>query len=222
MDGKAARVPASGITLGAVGRARIALAAPIVLIASTYPVFQVADSIVDDAVGGRLAWFVGMAVYWVIWGGFFSVWILGARRAWELIRPQRPSWSTMGHVAFVIAMAAVVRFTVPGMDYDKATVGAAVLLLISPFANGVCEELLWRGVFLDVFPDNLWLRAIVPSIWFGLWHLVPGSIDPAGPHIGMVIGPIFMGLYLAFLSKRTGTIWWAILAHALGGLVMIT
>ncbi len=57
---------------------------------------------------------------------------------------------------------------------------------------------------------------------FGLWHLVPGSISGEGPHIAMVIGPFFMGLYLAWLSKKTGTIWWAILAHTIGGLVMIS
>ena len=100
--------------------------------------------------------------------------------------------------------------------------GAAILLAISPFANGVFEELLWRGVFLAAFPSNAWLRVVWPSVMFGLWHLVPTSISPEGPQVTMVIGPTLMGLYLAWLSKRTGTIWWAILAHTVGGLVMIS
>ncbi len=196
--------------------------APFALIAVTYPVFGVADAALGDAVGGQLAWFVGMSFYWAVWGWGFSVWVLGRRRTWDLIRPRSATTQTLGHVGFVVAMAAAVRFLVPGMGYDKATTGAAVLLAISTFANGVFEEMLWRGVFLATFPDNAWHRVVWPSVMFGLWHLVPGSISEGGPQLAMVIGPTLMGLYLAWLSKRTGTIWWAILAHSLGGLVMIS
>jgi membrane protease YdiL (CAAX protease family) len=196
--------------------------APLALIAVTYPVFRIADASLTNAVGGRLAWFVGMGVYWAVWGWGFSVWVLGRRRTWDLIRPRSATTQTLGHVGFVVAMAALVRFLVPRMEYTKATTGAAVLLAISPFANGVFEELLWRGVFLTIFPESVWLRVVWPSVMFGLWHLVPGSISPGGPHVALVIGPTLMGFYLAWLSKRTGTVWWAILAHALGGLVMIS
>ena len=196
--------------------------APVALISGSYPVFQLADTGLENAVGGRLAWFIGMSFYWAVWGFGFSVLILGRRRSLELIRPRRATPWTVGHVAFLIAMAAAVRFVVPGMAYDKATTGAAVLLAISPFANGVFEELFWRGVFLVTFPDNTWLRVVWPSVMFGLWHLVPTSISDGGPQLAMVIGPTLMGLYLAWLSKRTGTIWWAVLAHTFGGLVMIS
>jgi membrane protease YdiL (CAAX protease family) len=32
---------------------------------------------------------------------------------------------------------------------------------------GVTEELLWRGVYVRLFPDNLWLNTIYPSVMFG-------------------------------------------------------
>ena len=196
--------------------------APITLIATTYPVFQIARDTLGDAVGGRLAWFVGMSGYWAVWGCAFPLWVLGRSRAWEVVRPQRMTSRAVRHVGFVVAMAAAVRFLVPGMAYEKATTGAALLLAISPFANGVLEELMWRGIFLVTYPENTWLGVIWPSVMFGLWHLVPTSISSGGSQVTMVIGPTLMGLYLAWLSKRTGTIWWAILAHTLGGLVMIS
>lgn len=202
-------------------RSLIALA-PLALVATTFPVFHILDAVLGDAVGGRLSWFVGMSVYWAVWGCAFSVWVLGRRQTWELVRPRRVTWQTLGHVGFMVAMATAVRFLIPGMEYTKATTGAALLLAISPFANGVFEELLWRGVFLVTFPSNVWLRVVWPSVMFGLWHLVPTSISPGGSQVTMVIGPTLMGLYLAWLSKRTGTIWWAVLAHTLGGLVMIS
>ena len=30
-----------------------------------------------------------------------------------------------------------------------------------------------------------------------------------------------MDLYFAFLAHKTGTIWWTMIAHALGGLIMV-
>lgn len=204
------------------GRQWLVLIAPMALMAVTYPVFRLADAMFGGAVGGQLAWFAGMTFYWVVWGGAFSRWVLGRRRALELIRPRRPTTTLTAHVAFVVAMAAAVRFLVPGTAYDKPTAGVVLLLVISTFANGLFEELLWRGVYLDVFPRSRWLRVMWPSVWFGLWHLVPGSISADGPHVAMVIGPVLMGLYLAFLAKKTGSVWWPILAHTLGGLVMIS
>ncbi|MBT8207187.1 MAG: CPBP family intramembrane metalloprotease, partial [Acidimicrobiia bacterium] len=175
----------------------VVLLAPTALIPVTYPAFRLADAALDDAFGGQLPWFVGMSFYWAVWGFGFSVWVLGRRRAWELIRPRSATPQALRHVALFIALAAAVRFLVPGMEYIKATTGAAVLLAISAFANGVFEELLWRGVFLSSFPTSIWLRVVWPSLMFGLWHLVPGSISEGGPQIAMVVGPTLMGFYLA-------------------------
>lgn len=202
--------------------ARLLLFAPIGLIASTYPVFQIAHAAFGDAVGGWLDWFAGMTFYWVVWGGLFSWWFLGWKRIRELIAPRRPTRTMVGHVTFVVVMASAIRFLVPGMAYDKPTIGAVVLVACSPFANGLFEELLWRGAYLDAFPHNRWLRVAWPSVWFGLWHLVPGSISADGPHLAMVIGPFFMGLYFAYLARKTDSIWWPLVAHTLGGLVMIS
>jgi membrane protease YdiL (CAAX protease family) len=200
----------------------LVLLAPIALIATTYPVFRASETAFGDAVGGQLAWFVGMSFYWTLWGLLFTVWLLGRRTALALTRPQPPTPTTVAHVVFIVVMAGAVRFLVPGMAYEKATTGAAVLLAISPFANGLFEELLWRGAFFVSFPHNTWLGVVWPSVWFGLWHLVPGSLSADGPHLAMVVGPTLMGIYLAHVTRKTGTIWWAILAHSIGGLVMIS
>lgn len=198
------------------------LLSPIGLIATTYPVFMILSATVGDAVGGRLAWFIGMSFYWALWGVLFTRWLLGRRTAVGLARPRPPNPAALGHVAFVVAMAGAVRLFVPEMAYDEATTGAVVLLAISPLANGLFEELLWRGAYFVAFPRNAWLGVVWPSVWFGLWHLVPGSISEGGPQLTMVVGPTLMGLYLAFVTRRTGTIWWAILAHTIGGFVMIS
>ena len=38
----------------------------------------------------------------------------------------------------------------------------------------------------------------------------------------MVIGSMFFGFYLAFLAKKTDSVWWPMVAHLLGGIVMVS
>lgn len=199
----------------------IALVAPVVLVAVMYPIFQMSDALFGEAAGGYLGWYAGLAIYWVLWGWLFSTWIVGRDRILELLRPRRPAPEPLAIVAFVVAMAVAVRFLVPGMGYDLDSFGVYLLLVSSTVGNGVFEETLWRGVYLRLFTGT-WLRVLWPSLWFGLWHLVPGSISADGAHLAMVIGPFFMGLILAFLARRSDSVWWPALAHTLGGLVMIS
>jgi membrane protease YdiL (CAAX protease family) len=45
---------------------------------------------------------------------------------------------------------------------------------------GITEEVLWRGVYVTLFADNVWLNTIYPSLAFGLWHLCPLSVAQVG------------------------------------------
>jgi membrane protease YdiL (CAAX protease family) len=218
-------MPQSGLAVGTgadegplLRRRRAAIVAPLLLMGTMYPAFRLMDADFGEAVHGYLGWFLGLAVYWVVWGAGFSLWVLGAPRIRELIRPRRPTLPLAGLVAFPLAMAAVFRFLVPGMGYDKPSAGVVLLLLSTAFGNGIFEELLWRGVYLHLFRGSLFLGVVWPSVWFGLWHLVPTNAE----NLGMVIGPTLFGFYLAFLARRTGSIWWPIQAHVLGGLVMLS
>ena len=40
--------------------------------------------------------------------------------------------------------------------------------------------------------------------------------------IPMVTGSIAFGFYLAFLGKKTDSVWWPMIAHVLGGIVMVS
>jgi membrane protease YdiL (CAAX protease family) len=183
-----------------------------------YPAFRLTEALFGEAVHGYLGWFLGLVVYWVVWGAGFPLWVMGARGIRELIRPRRPTLQLIALVAFPLAMAAVFRFLVPGMGYEKPSAGVVLLLLSTAIGNGVFEELLWRGVYLHLFPESTLYGVVWPSLWFGLWHLIPTNAE----NLGMVIGPILFGVYLAFLTRRTGGVWWPILAHVLGGLVMLS
>jgi membrane protease YdiL (CAAX protease family) len=195
---------------------KIAIVAPLVLIAMMYPIFQ----FLAGMYGERIGWYLGLVLYWLIWGGVFSWSMIGKESILRIIRPQKFTLRILLLILFPLLMAALYKY-IPGMDYEKPSVWIFLLLVSTNFGNGFFEELLWRGVYMSLFPDSLIFRIIWPSIWFALWHYVPGSVIANGNVIGLIIGSGLMGLYLSFLAKKTGTIWWTILTHTIGGYIMI-
>ena len=204
-------------------RQKVAIVAPPVLMAVMYPVFGVLDSLFGDRLGGYLGWYLGLATYWLIWGAGFSLWMLGWARIRRLIRPRRLTLHIALLIAFPVAMAGAVLL-IPGMRYEKLSLGVVLLLISTSIGNGLFEETLWRGIYLELFRDRFFWRVVWPSLWFGLWHVIPASVqaEVALDVIPMVIGPMFFGFYLAFLARRTNSVWWPAVAHVLGGLVMIS
>lgn len=201
-------------------RQLIAAAAPLVVLGTMYPIFLALDAAFGEAAEGYLGWYLGLAVYWVLWGGIYAFRMIGTRRLGELIRPRRPTLTIVGLILFPVVMAGGVRL-LPGMEYEKHSI-AVWLLLISPtFGNSIFEEILWRGVYLEQFRDRFWMQAVWPTVWFALWHIIPISTH-GGEVATMVIGPLFFGFYLAFLAKHTDGIWWPVVAHVLGGMVMVS
>ena len=138
----------------------------------------------------------------------------------QLIHPQKLTLEIFILVLIPIIGAGLYRF-VPGMSYSKPAPQIIFILIMTSLGNGFFEELLWRGVYLELFPQSILWGMIWPTVWFALWHYAPGSVAPGRNPWGLVIGSGLMGLYLSFLARRTGTIWWTIVMHTLGGLIMI-
>ncbi len=201
-------------------RQRIAAIAPPVVLATMYPIFLATDTALGESFDGYLGWYLGLAIYWILWGGIFGLRMVGRQRLRELIRPRRPTLRLAGLIAFPVVMAGGVRL-LPGMEYEKHSMAVWVLLISTTFGNGIFEEILWRGVYLEQFRHRFWMRAVWPTVWFALWHIIPVSTH-GGEVVTMVIGPLFFGFYLAFLAKHTDSLWWPVVAHVLGGWVMIS
>jgi hypothetical protein len=195
----------------------IAVVAPLILLAVMVPVFQgLARAFAEQ---WRIAWYLGLIIYWLTWCTLFPLWMVGKEGLGTIIRPQRLTFSVALLILVMLTLAALYKL-VPGMGYEKPSRWMWFLIVSTSFGNGFFEEVLWRGVYMELFPDDLLLRIVWPTIWFGLWHYAPGAIAPDGNPLGLMIGSGLMGFYLSFLAKRTGTIWWTIIAHTLGGVIM--
>ena len=198
----------------------IAIAIPPILVAIMHPIFQ---SLVGVLSNDRIAWYIGLIIYWLIWGAAFPLVIAGKDRLKKLIRPHKPTLKILLIIFIPLGGALATRLFVPGMGYEKESVWILLLLLSTSFGNGFFEEVLWRGVYVKLFPNNMFFWLIWPNIWFALWHYVPGSVfhDNVIGLIGLVAGSALMGFILSYLTKNTGTLWWAIIAHVLGGIIMV-
>jgi membrane protease YdiL (CAAX protease family) len=199
-------------------RQKFFIIAPVILIGVMYPIFQILARLFGES--WRIGWFIGLAIYWLSWGAAFPVWIIGRRRITRMIRPEKPTAKTLLLVLFPLLMASLYRM-IPGMKYEKPGVLTLLLLISSAFGNGFFEEILWRGVSMQLFPDSILFRLVWPSVWFALWHYVPGSISPSGNVLGLMVGAGFFGFYMSYLAKKTNGIWWCIVAHTVGGIIMV-
>jgi membrane protease YdiL (CAAX protease family) len=200
------------------GKQRFFIITPLVVIVLMYPIFQILARVFGE--NWRTGWFLGLLIYWLTWGAVFPVLIIGKQKILTMIRPQRPNSRILLFVAFPLLMASLYRL-IPGMKYDKAAASTLLMLVATAFGNGFFEEILWRGVSMQLFPENIFFRLIWPSIWFALWHYAPGSVSPSGNVIGLMVGSGFFGFYLSYLAKRTNGLFWCIVAHTLGGIIMV-
>jgi membrane protease YdiL (CAAX protease family) len=195
---------------------KITIIAPLILIGVMYPIFQWSSG----ALGKTIGWYLSLVLYWLTWGGAFPWLMIGKENIKKIIRPQRINTTIFFLVLFPLVMAALYKL-IPGMEYEKPSTWILLLQLSTCFGNGFFEEVLWRGMYMSLFPESIMFRIVWPSIWFALWHYAPGSVSAVGNVAGLMIGSGLMGFYLSLLAKKTGTIWWTILAHTIGGIIMI-
>jgi membrane protease YdiL (CAAX protease family) len=179
------------------------------------PVFR----LLAGAFGSDTGWWLGMAVYWLVWGGIFPLLIIGQESIRELIRPRKPDRTASLLVILSLVFASAYRL-VPGMVSEEPNVWATVAMAASALANGFFEEVLWRGVYMKLFPASILWRIIWPSVWFGIWHYAPVSISPDSGVVGFMIGSTMFGFLLSYVAWKTDTVWWPLVIHTLGGIIM--
>jgi len=127
--------------------------------------------------GPRRGYNAGFLVYWVGWCGIFPLWVAGPRRiVRSLTTGARPSPFDAALLALPMIGAATTELLPNRRGIDKEV---AAVMVGSAAINAVGEEVLWRGLYLDAFPDDLWNGAVWPTVGFVLWHLAPQVILPS-------------------------------------------
>jgi CAAX protease family protein len=207
----------------------ILLIAPWLLLATTYLCYQ----LLMRRFGAKKAYLGGFLFYWVVWCLLFPLALLGPQAIIHLFRSVpspfgQPWW--LGAFCLIGPPVVAYVFIFP-KALQKASVTIVLVSAALAIVNGPLEELLWRGAYITLFPGQLWLALLYPTIGFALWHFAPQSIFPykgPGGRVTLVVEVWFLGLLWAWVANNTGVILWTAIAHilidfsALGWVVLFT
>jgi membrane protease YdiL (CAAX protease family) len=149
----------------------------------------------------RVAYNVGFIVYWLALFIGFPIWILGPRTARLLIQGRRRA--PVERLSLLLPVTgAVTTELLPSRTIDMRV---ALVMVAAGMINGVGEELLWRGMFLEQFSNDLLRGLLWPLVGFSVWHLAPQTILPS--RLGrrrFVLGAALVGSTSAISAWRSG------------------
>ncbi|MFQ5789717.1 MAG: CPBP family intramembrane glutamic endopeptidase [Acidobacteriota bacterium] len=193
---------------------KIALGALPLLVVTMLGVYRLATWLL----GPHLAWYAGFWVYWPLWCVMFPWWMLGWRRLRGLFRHGRMPAVAWAVVILPPAVAFVGRFL---MGASPVAARAPVAWIAMSFVNGTLEEVLWRGVYVELFPGMKLWGLFWPTLWFALWHFAPGSVSMGPGAWVLVAGAALFGAAMGWVALRTRSIRWTVISHVLAGLVQV-
>ena len=195
------------------------LMVPIALIPSTAFIF----SRLSQRMGKHKGYLLGFFFYWIFWCLLFPTLLLETDGFLSLFVDKTPLLSRQNWlVADLWAVIPLVTFLMYGKDFIKAPLTLICIAIPAATINGVCEEILWRGIYVRLFPENFWLAVVLPALGFALWHLVPLSIFSDGNKWSFVISTFFLGLAYGFIAFKTGSATWTAISHSLNGILALS
>jgi membrane protease YdiL (CAAX protease family) len=162
----------------------------------------------------RTAYNAGFTVYWLGWCVCFPLWVLGPRGCLEVLREgRRMSAVDVALVALPVA-GAVGAELLPHRQLVDRDVGT--VMVATAAVNAVGEELLWRGVFLSQFPDDVVRGALWPLAGFTVWHLAPQLVLPSSRgRLPFLLGAAAVGAACTATAWRTRGLRGVLLPHVL-------
>ena len=182
---------------------------PWLLLLSTYLVFIWSVKLF----GPKSGYLFGYLFYWIFWCYLIPFIILGPNNISLLFKNNyKLSWMI---IIIVLTPAILAFFGIPFWPYlFKLTPIIIIVSLLSALVNGTGEELFWRGVYAQSFPDNLLWGYLYPTVMFTFWHLSPRAVQTAGTGtFTFLLGALLMGLCWGYVAMRTKSIRWTVLSH---------
>ena len=176
-----------------------------------------------QALGADAGYLFGFTFYWLFWCLLVPRWLLGKANFATILRDRATLFSRPNWLAALLWLAVILTaiFLYAG-EFLRAPL--PLILLAVPLAtlNGFCEEMLWRGLYVRLFPHNPWLAILYPSLGFALWHLAPQVVFPAENIIGFVISTFFLALPYGYIAYSTGSARWTAVSHSLSGILALS
>ena len=119
---------------------------------------------------------------------------------------------------FSVFMTLIGGFFMSAAERD--IIGLVIWLGMS-LGNGIFEEILWRGTYPILFPDNKVFGFAWPAIWFSIWHFAPGSLSQNFQPIVLVSGALMLGVFFGWGAFKTKSLSCASVGYTFSGLIQV-
>jgi len=162
----------------------------------------------------RRAYNIGFVAYWVGACFLLPVWLLGPQRVKNVLTRGRVPHSKETTLLLLPVVGAIATELLPNRRGVEPRV--ATVMVTTAAVNAVSEELLWRGLFLEQFPDDVVRGCLWPLAGFTAWHLAPQLILPSSKgRFRFLAGSAVVGGVSAAVSWRHKGLRHVMLPHAL-------
>jgi membrane protease YdiL (CAAX protease family) len=165
------------------------------------------------------------------WAGVAQTVLTGlvALAAWRLLTPdRRPALrlrrfgpqaiaAALGGSILLLLLALAVPATLLGRLGLPLAAAARDMPWVAPgnVLQALAQEVEFRGLLMGSLERvaPAWVANLGQAVLFGLAHIAVQYEGPAGPFVPVTIA---LGLVLGWLTQRTGSLWPAIVIHAVG------
>jgi hypothetical protein len=196
-----------------------ALVAPFILLPSTALIFISSSA----SLGKEAGYLAGFLFYWIFWCLLVPLLCLGRDRFRKLLVDTTSLFSKSNWlVAVVFFLIMFVTLAMYAEDFVQAPILLILVAIPAATLNGIFEELLWRGLYVKVFPENIWLAILYPAIGFALWHLAPMQVFSDENKFTFVISAFFLGLAYGWIAFKTGSARWTAISHSFSGIIALS
>jgi len=189
---------------------------PVLLILTASTVFYLATSALGQC-GGFLT---GITFYWVAW--CLIVPTLTTRKSpLHWLSDEKPLFVAQNWWVILLFTSTMVipLFMYGSLRQLSATPWPLVAIVIPiGIANGLCEEIFWRGFYVKEFPNNPVWAVVIPSLLFSLWHFAPQLAVPHSSRVLFVLSTLPLGIVNGIVAYSTKSARWTAIGHSVGAI----
>ncbi len=114
------------------------------------------------------------------------------------------------------------KFVPSDMNGNQIFTTLSAGIVFMGIAAGFVEEMVFRGVILNLLKErwNIWIAVIVPSVLFGLVHVI-GMDFSLGSCLLVILAGTMVGIMFSLIEIESGSVWNNGLVHAIWNIVII-
>lgn len=138
-----------------------------------------------------------------------------------------PCWGVCAFLMPALVVAAFLfvpgHWENPAMDQAQILKALTGAVLFTGLAVGFVEEAVFRGVIMKALEMrwNKWIAVIVPSVTFGVLHVIGTGMDFVS-FLQLLIAGSAVGILFSLVTYESGNIWSSALMHGVWNMCMGT